>query len=957
LQLADVANTSGERQPGSGRAKEGAMKKAATITFITMASLVVLLVVGILLVPILFKDRILERVRFELNQRLDATVALTDVNLTLLSTFPTLTAEVTGLEITGKGEFEGIKLWSSRSIAAGVDPFKLIRQHTITIESVEIDRPEVRIVVTEDGKANYDIVKELPEPEEEPSEALVFEIRRYRVDDGALTYDEPGIEARIEGLNHRGRVKVAGATQELASETRIEELSVNRGGITYVKKAKASVEVAGTIRTAERTLQLDRLELALNELGIGGSGTVGWGGEGIDLDVELASKKGLPIKALISAIPNAYAADFEGMKASGAFSLAATAKGQLGPDDDDIPSFSVTANVRDGTLKYPDLPLGITDLELDARLDHPGGNLDKLKVAVPKYRIAAGKSHAKGSLSVTRPISQPHIDLLLDGRFDLADIAKAYPIPDVEAFAGLLEAYIDLSAKGDQIEKLTGHISVADVVYRPVGAPEVVISAARVVLSPQSTRVEELRAKVGASDVSIRGQASPLTTFLMDDREVTATASIQSNNLRVEDFLGEAKPAEGATEGAAKGPPSAFVLPDDVDAKLDLDVRKLTYGDLELRDLKGSGRLRDQKVILEGVRAKALGGAMKLDGTLATPPGAPAIFDMVYAVDKVSFAQAFEALPSMRTYAPIARFLDGRFSTDLRASGTLGDDLSPKLDSIDAAGLVAALQSTLSSSFEPLRVLSGALPAVPKPLGVESFKTRFAIKDGAVEVKPFTVNARGLAMQVSGTHGLDQEMKYQVSTEVPINTLTSKLAAEVKGLGLDLAKVKTVGVRAVLTGSIQSPRVSVNVDTSALRGAVADAVSAKLAEQRARAMKEAEAQAQKLVAEAEKRAEQIRREAKKAAEKLRKEGYARADQVEREGAGNPLTKIAAQESAKRIRRETDQRVEQLKREADRRADQAVAEAKKRAAQAVDEAAKRSEQVTEAAEKQTTGKLR
>jgi hypothetical protein len=932
------------------------MKKAVNITLITIAALVVLLIVGILLVPILFKDRIVEVVRTELNERLDATVELTDVDITLLSTFPTLTVEVTGLEITGKGEFEGIKLWSSRSIAAGVDLLKLVRQDTITIESVEVDRPEVRIVVTEDGEANYDIVKELPEPEEEPS-AVAFEIRSYRIEDGVLTYDEPGIEARIAGLHHRGRVKIAGATQELASKTTIDELSLNRGGVAYVKKAKVGVEVAATIRTAEQMLELDQLEIAFNELGIGGSGSVGWGGEGIDLDVELASKKGLPIKALISVIPNAYAADFKGMKASGAFTLAATAKGQLGPGDDDIPAFSATANVRDGALKYPDLPLGITDLELDARLDHPSGHLDKLKIAVPKYGIAAGKSHAKGSLSVTRPLSQPNIDLLLDGRFDLADLAKAYPIPDVEALAGLLEAHIDLSAQGDRIDKLTGHIAVADVVYRPAGAPEVVISTARVVLSPQSTRVEDLRAKVGTSDVSLRGQASPLTTFLMEDRVVTASASLQSNNLRVEDFLGEAKPTEGAAQGSAQGAPSAFVLPDDVDARLDLDVRKLTYGDLELRDLKGSGRLRDQKLILEGVRAKALGGAMKLDGTLVTPPGSPAAFDMAYAVDKVSFAQAFEALPSMRAYAPIARFLDGRFSTDLRASGTLGDDLSPQLDSIDADGLLAALQSTLSSSFEPLRVLSSALPAVPKPLSVESFKTRFAIKDGVVEVKPFTVNARGLAMKVSGTHGLDQEMKYQVSTEVPIDTLPSKLAAEVKRLGLDLTKVKAVGVRALLTGSIRSPRVSVDVDTSALRGAVADAVSAKLAEQRARAMKEAEAQAQKLVAEAEKRAEQIRREAKKAAEKLRKEGYARADQVEREGAANPLTKIAAQEGAKRIRRETDQRVDQLTREADHRADQAVAEAKKRAAQAIDEAAKRSEQATETAEKQTTGKLR
>jgi hypothetical protein len=719
-------------------------------------------------------------------------------------------------------------------------------------------------------------------------------------------------------------VRVAGPVQELASETAVEELTVRLGRITYVKKAKASVDVDATIQTADQMLQLDEVEVAVNELAIEGSGSVVWANEGIDLDVELASKKGLPIKALVSAVPNAYSADFDGLSASGTFSLGATVKGPLGPDDDDIPSFAATAHVRQGKLKYPDLALGITDLDLDASLSHPGGNLDKLKISVPKYGIAAGKSHAKGSLMVTRPLSQPNVDLVLNGRLDLAEIAKAYPIPDVDVLAGLIEAHIELSAEGERIARLAGDIEVSDVMYGPAGAPEIVISTARVALSAENTRIERLHAKVGTSDVSIRGLVSPLTTLLMDDQEVTASLWLKSDSLRVEDFLTEAEPKAGATEG----PPSTFVLPDDVNAKLEFDVRKLTYGDLVLRNFKGSGRIRNQKLILDGVRANALGGLMKLDGTLRTRPHAPATFDMTYVVDKVSFAEAFKALPSVRAYAPIAEFLDGRFSTDAR----------------------------LRSDFEPLRALTGAVPAVPKPLDVEGLKTRFAIENGAVKVKPFTAKTKGLTMQVSGSHGLDQEMRYQLSTEVPIDTLSSKLTADVKRIGLDLSKVKTVGVRAKLTGSMKSPRVSVDVDSSALRGAVADALSAELAEQKARAMKEAAAQAEKLVAEAEKRAEQIRREAKKVAERARKEGYARADQVEREAAGNPIAEIAAREGAKRIRRETDTRVDQMLAEANRRADQAVAEARKRGAEALDEASRRSDQATDAAERQTTDRL-
>jgi hypothetical protein len=381
-------------------------------------------------------------------------------------------------------------------------------------------------------------------------------------------------------------------------------------------------------------------------------------------------------------------------------------------------------------------------------------------------------------------------------------------------------------------------------------------------------------------------------------------------------------------------------------------VGELRYGDLVLQNFTGKGRIRHRKLTLDGVRANALGGSMRLDGVVSTPVDAVATFDVEYAVDKVRFADAFEALPSLRAYAPIARFLDGRFSTDFSAAGKLDEDLTPQLRSIDASGLAAALQTKLNTDFKPLAALSEAIPSIPKPLDIESVRTRFKIEDGVVELRPSTVQARGVALQVSGTHGLDQEMKYQVSSDVPLEKLTSKLAKEVQVLGLDLSKANTVAVRAMLTGSIQAPRVSVDLDTKALRGAVADAVSAQLEEQKARALQEASQQAERLIKEAEKRADQVRAEAAKAAERARKEGYARADQVEKEATGNPLKAIAAKEGAKRIRVETDKRTKQLTGEADKRADQMVAEARKRAAQVLSEAAKRSDQATESVEKQT-----
>ncbi len=920
------------------------MRKLTRNILIAVVAIFAVLAVGVALVPVLFRDQIVERLRGELNDRVDATVNFSDVDVSLLSTFPTLTAEVSELAITGKGDFAEVTLLKAKSIGAGIDLVGLVLRREITIESIEVKTPEVHLVVRADGKANYDIVPEQADGAEAPDGAIAFEIKRLRIDDGSLTYVTPSVRVIVAGLEHDGRAKISGAIQELSLKTTVDELTARLGGISYLKKAKASLDVNATVDTDKKLLTLHALDVAVQQLALEGTGEIGWAGDGTALDLKLASKKGLPIKALISAIPNAYAADFKGLTASGTFSLAATIQGELGPGDEDIPSFSATADIQNGAFKYPDLPLGVTDLVLEASVKHPGGNLDRMRIEVPKYGFAAGKSQAKGRVTVTRPLSQPRIDLSLDGRFDLAEISKAYPIADIEKAEGLVAARVELVAKGERIEKLSGNVEVSDLSYSPANGPAVRIRTALIVLSPESTTIKALEAQVAESDLSVSGIVSPLTTLLLDDQKVTASIWMKSKRLRVEDFVSSEQSDADAGEG--------FLLPDNIDAKLQFDVGTLTYEDLVLRDFKGTGRLRDRKLFLEGVRADALGGSMKADGTVETPIDAPARFDIHYGVDQARFVEAFESLPSMRAFVPIAQFLDGRFSTELDASGTLGEDLSPQLKSIGASGIAAAVQSKLNSEFKPLAALSEAVPVIRKPLEIDSFRARFKIEDGAVRVTPFTINAKGVSMLVGGTHGLDQEMSYQVSTEVPLDKLTSKLSKEVQVLKLDLSKANTVGVRANLTGSITSPRVSVDVDAKGLRGAVADAVSAELAAQKARALNEVTEQTKRLIAEAEKRAAQIRAEAAKAAELARKEGYARADQLEQKSAKNPIAAIAAKESAKRLRAETDKRAKQLVSEADKRATQAVDEARKREAQLLSEAEKRSDQTTKAVEGQT-----
>jgi len=562
------------------------VKKLVKTTLIAIGAALVLLLGALVLVPFLLEDRVDELVRRQVNERLEATVDFEDVDLSLLSTFPTFTVEIIGLEITGKGVFEGKQLASVRAVSAGLDLIRLILDEQLLIQSFTIDHPELHFLVNEDGEANYDIVKESDEEPEQTEadaepEALAMRLHRFQLTAGLISYDAPGTHVLIEGLDHGGSAAIDGATYTVASSTAVESLSIQLGRIRYLKNAKVSLDVSAILRTDDRHLAVDKMEVAVNELSAVGSGHIAWRDDSVELDLELASGKGQSLRALVSAIPNAYAGDFAGLRARGTYSLGAKIKGWLGLDDDVVPSFSAYLFVRNGTLRHPDHPLPLTDIALDAKVTHPGGNLDKIKIEVPSYAARAGQSHVSGRLAMTTPISQPDIALIVDGRFDMAEIAQAYPISDVEDLRGVATVKLDLAAKGDHIKRLTGGIAASGIAVRPSDAPPVQISTASVVFTTEATEVRVFHATFGRSDFAVTGSLSPFNVVIAGDETIVGNVQLKSKWINWDDFASDED------------------FPLKVDVKLSLDIERLTYGKLDLSKLRGVGRFNGQLILTD----------------------------------------------------------------------------------------------------------------------------------------------------------------------------------------------------------------------------------------------------------------------------------------------------------------------------------------------------------------------
>ena len=124
---------------------------------------IVLLLALLVVLPLLFRDRIAERVKLEANRSLDARVEWRDVGLTFFRNFPNLTLRLDDLTVAGKGRFEGDTLASIRHLGVALDLASVLGSvvggggRPIVVRAVELDQPRLSLIALEDGTANWDI--------------------------------------------------------------------------------------------------------------------------------------------------------------------------------------------------------------------------------------------------------------------------------------------------------------------------------------------------------------------------------------------------------------------------------------------------------------------------------------------------------------------------------------------------------------------------------------------------------------------------------------------------------------------------------------------------------------------------------------------------------------------------------------------------------------------------------
>ncbi|SKA40160.1 AsmA-like C-terminal region [Chitinophaga eiseniae] len=810
------------------------LKKILKIVAVTL----VVLMLAAIAIPYFFKDKIIAKVKTELNKHLTAKVDFKDVDISLFRHFPRLAVGLDELQVTGTGEFEGDTLVAVKQIDVALNLMSVIKGGKMDIYNVALINPRIYAVVHKNGAANWNITKPdttQANPADTSKTTFALSLQQYKIEDALINYDDQqgNMQLIVDGLTHQGKGDFTQDQFTLSTSTRADGITFRYGPIPYLSSVKTKLDADIQIDNTTSTYTLKEGKAALNSLEVALQGffkLVNDSTYGMDLSFKAPSTN---FKDILSLVPAIYKADFDKIKTSGNAAFGGYVKGNYSPVQ--MPAFGLDLNVKDGFFQYPDLPKPVKNIQIAMKVSNPDGVPDHTVVDMPTAHLEMDNTPLDLRLLVKTPVSDMYVDGAAKGKIDLSKVTQFVKLEAGTTLNGLLDA--DISAKGNMsaIEKqqydrfyAAGTLQLSNMLYKSKDYPDGVnVKNLFLQFNPKNVTVKDLSGQYLGSNFEANGEVNNLLAYTFKNAPLDGKLNFKADQVNVNKFMGATTtPADSKTAAPAKADSASltpFAVPGNLNISLQTAIGKVLYDKAVLENVTGALLVKDETVTMQQLKANALQGTMEINGSYSTKNSKtnPDI-NIAYDVQNLDVQQTFNTFNTVQKLMPIGKFLSGKITSQLKMHGKLGKDMSPELNTLTGDGNLLLIQGFLKQ-FAPVDQLANTLNISQlKDISLRDIKNYFAFENGRVKVNPFKVTVNGVSMNIAGSHGFDQSLDYTLQLALPRslmgsagNNLVNNLVSQAQNKGIPVNLGDSVHLQVLMAGNIMKPSLKTDLKESA----------------------------------------------------------------------------------------------------------------------------------------------
>jgi uncharacterized protein involved in outer membrane biogenesis/gas vesicle protein len=788
--------------------------------------LLLLLIIAAILIPIMFKGKILEVAKTQMNKQLNATTDFKDVDISLFRHFPNLAVGIEQISIVGKDAFKNDTLIAAKRIDVSVDLMAAINGK-YDIKNVALISPRIHAIVHENGEANWNITKpDTVATPSEPSKPFAFKLRKYSIENAYIEYrdEQAKMSSVLENFTHEGSGDFSSDAFTLATHTTADAISFTYGNIPYLNKVKTLVDMDLEVDNKTGKYSFNTEKIQLNGLKLSTKGFVQLPDTiNTVMDVQFSTPSN-DFKDILSLVPGIYQNNFKDIKTTGKAALNGFVKGTYNAKQ--MPAYALNLSIENGSFQYPDLPQKVSDIQVKVAVNNPDGITDHTVVNVERGHVVFGADPFDFRLLLKTPVSNQWIDATMKGRLDLSQVQKFVKLEAGTKLSGVVNA--DVSVKGSvaaaQKQKYdelyaAGTIGLNNIAYASKDYPDGVnVNNMLLTFNPKNVTMTGLKGQYMQINFTGDGTIDNLIGYYLHNEPLTAALHFTADKVDLNKFMSASSTTTNSTT-----PTPVFIVPDNLDVTLKTEVGSVKYDKITLTDVQAALMVRNQVVALQNVSGKGLDGNIKMSGFYGTKTDKnnPDIsFD--YTVENVDVQKTYTSVDMVQKMMPAGKYVQGKMTSHLSMTGKMGADMTPQMNTLTGKGDLFML-SGIISGFPVTDQLANKLNiAKLKSFPLKDMKLFFSFANGRLTVDPYKFKIDQIDAEVAGSHGFDQTIQYGVNMAIPTALMGSQGTAMVNNLvnqaaakGVNVKVGDKVNLAATITGTVTAPKVETNLKSMA----------------------------------------------------------------------------------------------------------------------------------------------
>ena len=435
-------------------------------------------------------------------------------------------------------------------------------------------------------------------------------------------------------------------------------------------------------------------------------------------------------------------------------------------------------------------------------------NLEGARLRADSIRLRA---RSIGGIAALKPSAgsplKPDVDLTLQ-----TDSVRAYAFGNVLSLhSGKTQAKAHQDSdttQGFKGWKARLHLDYnAAQVFAPSFPERIYIDKLRADATDAEQRLEQCEVRIGDSDFQLSGSVADLLAYLDKKKTLKTALTLTAGNIDLNQLI-RISEAGSKTQAPAHidaespdyearlqqsvhidtTPPKmgAIMLPRDIEAKFETSIKAVSFGTMDLQNVKGGVTLADGAVILQELGVVAHKRTkMNLTAIYRTPERSHIFAGISYHLMDVQLGSLQEIIPDVDTVLPMLRSFEGNVDFHLVAQTYLDSNYNIKFSTLRAASSIRG-DSLVVLDGETFATISKYLMFKNKKRNmIDSLSVELVVFKNQVELYPFVIGMDRYKVAVGGRHNLDMTFNYHAS--ILESPLPKRLGVDISGT---LAKPK-----------------------------------------------------------------------------------------------------------------------------------------------------------------------